>query len=146
VPELDYALLCDYVRAEGGIAHVISAGIDTVQAPDVPAGQNLGLLMRIGFARTECGRQHRVEVIFQDADGERLAEITGVLKPEWQPGVPPGWKVGALMGLNFGVPLPRFGLYSVEVLVNDSQVKSIPLRVLQREMPAPPATEDELEQ
>ncbi len=139
MPELDYAVLCDYVRAEGGLAHMIAAGIDTIFAPEVPAGQNLGFLMRIAFARTECGRPHRVEVIFQDEDGERLAEISGALSPQWQEGLPPGWRVGALLGLNIGIPLPRFGLYSFEVLVNDNQVKTIPLRVLQPEMPAPEA-------
>lgn len=135
MPELDYALLCDYVRAEGGMAHVVAAGIDTIWAPEVPAGQNLGLLMRVAFARNECGRPHRIEVIFQGEDGERLAQIGGVVTPEWSSDLPPGWRVGALMGLNIGVPLPRYGLYAFEVLVNDSLVKSIPLRVLQREQP-----------
>jgi hypothetical protein len=142
MPELDYAVLCDYVRTEGGLAHVIAAGVDTIFAPEVPAGQNLGFLMRIAFARTECGRPHRVEVIFQDEDGERLTEISGLLSPEWQDGLPAGWRVGAMMGLNIGVPLPRFGLYSFEVLLNGNQVKTIPLRVLQRELPgAPPESE-----
>jgi hypothetical protein len=142
MPELDYAVLCDYVRTEGGIAHVIAAGIDTVYTPDVPAGQNVGLLMRVAFTRNECGRPHRVELIFQDADGERLAQVMGVITPEWQPDLPPSWRVGALLGLNIGVPLPRFGLYAFEVLINDSHVKTIPLRVIRRELPAGEATEE----
>jgi hypothetical protein len=36
VPELDFALLSDYVRVEGGIAHVIAAGVDTVNTPTRP--------------------------------------------------------------------------------------------------------------
>jgi hypothetical protein len=134
VPVLDYALVCDYVRAEGGVAHVIAAGIDTVHAQDVPHGQNIGLLMRVSFTRNECGRQHRLEVIFQDEDGERLAQITGIIEPEWPADNPPNWRAGALAGLNIGVPLPRFGLYAFEVLVNDSHMKTIPLRVVQREL------------
>jgi hypothetical protein len=132
VPVLDYALLCDYVRAEGGLAHVIAAGIDTVWTQDVPAGQNVGLLMRVSFTRNECGRQHRVEVIFQDEDGERLAQIMGVVSPEWPEGNPANWRAGTVVGLNIGVPLPRFGLYAFEVLVNDSHMKTIPLRVAER--------------
>lgn len=138
MPELDYALLCDYVRAEGGIAHVISAGIDTIWKDEVPSGQNLGLLMRIGFTRNECGRPHRVEVIFQDEDGERLAQIAGVVNPEWGADLPPSWRTGALLGLNVGVPLPRYGLYAFEVLINDSHVKTIPLRTIQN-TPGPEA-------
>jgi hypothetical protein len=29
MPQLDYALVCDYARAEHGIAHVIAAVVDT---------------------------------------------------------------------------------------------------------------------
>jgi hypothetical protein len=130
MPELDYAVICDYVRVEGGVAHVIAAGIDTITAPAIPTGQNVGLLMRVNFARTECDRPHRVEVIFQDEDGDRLTQIAGVNEPRWNDGLPTGWKVGALLGLNLGIPLPRYGIYSVEILLNDNLVKTIPLRVV----------------
>lgn len=141
MPVLDYAVLCDYVRAEGGLAHVIAAGIDTVWTEDVPAGQNVGLLMRVSFTRNECGRPHRVEIIFQDEDGERLAQIMGVSEPQWPEGFPPNWRVGALVGLNFAVPLPRFGLYAFEVLVNDNHMKTIPLRVMAKEQAEAPPPE-----
>jgi hypothetical protein len=72
MPELDYAVLGDYVRAEAGIAHVIAAGIDTIWSAEVPTGRNVGLLLRITFTRNECGRLHRIEIIFQDTDGARL--------------------------------------------------------------------------
>jgi hypothetical protein len=139
VPDLDYAVLCDYVRVEPtGVAHAIAAGIDTVWTESVPAGQNVGLLVRVAFDRTECGRPHRVEVIFQDADGQRLAQLQGGATPEWPPDHPPGWKVGALLGLNVGIPLPAFGQYSFEILLNDNHVKAIPLRVEQGpQAPAP---------
>lgn len=133
MPVLDYAVLCDYVRAEGGIAHAIAAGIDTIWTQEVPAGQNVGLLMRVSFTRNECGRPHRAEVIFQDEDGERLAQIMGVVEPQWPAGHPPNWRVGALLGLNIGIPLPRFGLYAFEILVNDNHMRTVPLRVMQRE-------------
>lgn len=133
MPTLDYALLCDYVRAEAGLAHVIAAGIDTIWKDEVPSGQNLGLLMRVGFARSECGRPHRIEIIVQGEDGDRLAQLSAVVEPEWLEGLPASWTSGALTGINIGVPLPRFGLYSVEILVNDTLMKAIPLRVAQRE-------------
>lgn len=134
MPELDYALLCDFVRAErGGPAHLVGGGIDTIYAQEVPTGHNLGLLARLTFTRAECGRPHRVEIIFQDQDGKRLTEIQGVVEPEWKEGLPPGWRTGALVGLNFGVPLPDYGVYAFEILVNDSSVKSLNLRVVPRE-------------
>lgn len=33
MPELDYMLLADYVRQDGGVVHVMGAGVDTVTAP-----------------------------------------------------------------------------------------------------------------
>jgi hypothetical protein len=135
MPELDFALLSDYVRAEGGIAHVIAGGIDTIWAPTVPTGQNIGLVFRVMFTRAECGRPHRLEVIFQDEDGSRLAQITSTVMPEWNDNQPPHWRTGLIGGLNFGVPLPRYGLYSFEMLMNDNQLKTLPLRVLERPLP-----------
>lgn len=128
MPELDYALLCDYVRVDHGLAHVVAAGIDTISAPELPTSQNVGLLMRLTFSRNECGRQHRVEAIFQDADGERLAVVDGSLTPDWQEGLPVGWRSGALMGINLRLPLPRYGEYALELLVNDNHVKTLQLR------------------
>jgi hypothetical protein len=132
VPELDFAVTCDYVRAEGvGVAHVIGGGFDTIHAAEVPTGRNMGLWGRILLARNECGRPHRLEVIFQDEDGERLTELTGPVTGEW-PGedFPLAWKVGVAFAFNLGVPLPRYGLYSFDLMLNDSLVKTIPLRVV----------------
>jgi hypothetical protein len=75
MPELDYALLCDYARAEGGVAHVIAAGIDTIHRPEVPSVANLGLLARIVFADEERGETHEVEVRLRDQEGEQIAQV-----------------------------------------------------------------------
>lgn len=137
MPRLDYAFLCDFVRAEeSGVAHVISAGVDTVYAPQVPTGHNLGLLLRITFTQGECGRPHRVELFFRTTDGEDLAKVEGVVVPQWQDNLPPGWPVGAHLGLNFGVPLPAYGEYAFEIMIDDNSAKSLNLRVVQ-----PPAVE-----
>lgn len=130
MPNLDYAVIADFVRAEGGVAHGLGLGIDTVTAPAVPTGHNIGLLARFTFSRHECGRPHRLELIFQDIDGERLAEINATVEPEWVEGQPTGWPTGVLVGINFGVPLPNLGIYSLEMLLNDNLVKSMPLRVV----------------
>jgi len=143
VPELDYALLAEYVRIEGGVAHVLSAGIDTIIAPTVPTGENIGLLFRLGFTRQECDRPHRVEILFQDEDGVRHAQISTVVTPVWTEGKPIHWREGAIGGLNFGIPLPRYGLYSFEVMVNDENRKTLNLRVIEPANPQPaPAPDD----
>jgi hypothetical protein len=138
--ELDYALLCDYVRVDRGTAAVIAAGIDTVYLAEVPGGRQIGLLLRVTFTRNESGRPHRLEVIVQDEDGERLVQIEGVITPEWKEGLPPGWLTGALAGFNFGVPLPRYGVYSMEILIDDRSAKSLNLRAEPMPAAAPSGT------
>lgn len=138
MPELDYAFMCDYARAEGGIAHAIAAGIDTIHVPATPIGANFGLLMRVAFTRNECDRPHRVEVIIQGVDGERLAQLSGVLTPTWREGLPVGWRTGAMMAFNLGVPIPEFGEYSISIMLGDTEAKHIDFRVLET---APPNEE-----
>lgn len=140
MPELDYAILADHVRAERGVAYMIAGSIDTIFSRRVPVGQNVGLLLRVTFTQNECGRPHRIEVFCQDEDGERLANVTGTITPERDDSLPPGWDTGALLGLNFGIPLPRYGVYAFEILVDDRSVKSLRLRVLPVE--GSPATEE----
>lgn len=136
MPDLDLALIADYVSVEGGVAYVMRGCIDTVTSPDAPTARNVGLLFRVEFSRNECGRPHRIEVLFQGEDGERLMDLQTVISPEWDSTLPPHWKVKALAGLNFGIPLPRHGNYAFHVLLNDSEVKVIDLRVV-----APPAND-----
>jgi hypothetical protein len=132
MPQLDYAFLCDFVKADpGGLAHVIGAGIDTVYAAETPTAHNFGLLIRITFTQGESGRPHRVEVFFRTEDGDELAKIEGVVSPVWDQGLPPGWPIGALLALNFGLPLPSIGLYALEIMIDDSSAKSLNLRVLE---------------
>jgi hypothetical protein len=130
MPELDYAVLCDHVRVEGGVAHVIAAGIDSTYVARVPAALNVGILVRLGFTRSECDRPHAAEVVFLSEDGERLAHISAPMTPQWDEGLPPGWRAKAQLGLNVGIALPRYGNYTFDILVNDSSVKSIEYRVL----------------
>ena len=137
MPQLDYAFLCDFVRVEVGIAHVIGAGIDTLYAPAVPTGHNFGLLARITFTQGECGRPHRVEVFFRDTDGQEIAKLDAITTPDWDSSLPPGWPVGALMGLNFGLPIPRYGVYAFEIMIDDSSAKSLPFRVVERNVQLP---------
>jgi hypothetical protein len=130
MPEIDFAFVADYVRPEGGVVHAIAAGIDTVYAPVVPTGRNLALLIRLTFSRAEVGREHRVEVVFQDADGHRLAQVQAAIQVEWDESLPPGWRQAGVLPLNAGFPLPHHGIYSFEILINGDSKKSINLRVI----------------
>jgi len=140
MPELDYAYLCDFVRLEGGLVHVIGGGIDTLYLSQVPAVANLGLVVRITFTRTECGRPHRIEAILADTDGENVVSLQGTPTLTWAEGLPTGWRQGAFLALNFGLPMPKYGLYTFDILINDNHAKSIDLRVVPPAAPEPLAT------
>ena len=137
MPELELAVLADFVRQEGGLGHLVAANVDTVTAPQVPAGRNFGLFATMKFTRNECGRPHRFEVFFQDIDGNRLAEISSVIEAQWDKTLPVGWRTTGVIALNIGLPLPAYGEYAIEILVNDEHRKTLNLRVI-----APPAQPD----
>ena len=130
MPKIDFAILADYVRVEGGIGHLVAGGIDTIYARQVPTGQNIGLMLRIEHTKTECDRPHRIEVIFMDEDGKELVKVNATGVPTWDDSWPPGWKSKSLIGFNFGIPLERYGIYSFRIVVNDSEEKDLPVRVV----------------
>jgi hypothetical protein len=135
--QLDYAVLCDYVRAEGGVAHVIAAGIDTIYRPEIPTVANLGLLARFTFTDDDLGQEHQVELQLADQEGQEVARITGSPALQPVPGLPKGWPYGGIIALNFGVPFPHHGPYRLTILLDGNPAKTINLRV------APPTTETE---
>ena len=109
---------------------MIAAGVDTITLPQVPGVANLGLLVRVSYTRSECGRAHRIEAILADTDGERIAHLQAIGTPTLMEGLPTGWRQGTFIALNFGLPFPKYGVYSFDILVNDSHKKSIDLRVV----------------
>ena len=134
MPTLDYAVLCDHVRAEGGVAHIIAAGIDTISAAQVPVTHNMGIVVQLEFTRNECGRPHRIEAHLQGIDGDTIAQIQGAITPEWVE-APVGWDTRAQVTMNVGILFPRYGEYAMEILVNDTSLKRINLRVVETAQP-----------
>ena len=81
MPELDFMVTADYVRAEGGMLHVIAAGVDTMLVPGVPTVRPVGVGLRILIDVAEARQQHHVELIYQDEDGHRLLQVSGAFGP-----------------------------------------------------------------
>ena len=129
MPSLDFALIAEHVRVEQDLAYLIAGGTDMITTPKLPVGINLGLLLRVSFERAECGRLHRVEVMVQDEDGERLIHLAATGTPTWQEEWPINWKSKDMFGFNFGLPVARYGIHEFVILINDTQVKTIPFVV-----------------
>ena len=137
MPELDYMVIADYVRADSGVLHIMGAGVDTVTAPVVPTVQPLGVALRLLFETDEeVGAQHYLKITFQAADGAQLLVARSVFTtPSPAPGVPEHWRTGLGVAIQIPVPLPRYGDYSFELDIDDGAItKSIDIRVVRPPM------------
>ncbi len=140
MPELDFMVTADYVRAEGGMLHMIAAGVDTMLVPAVPTMRPVGVGLRILIDVAEAREQHHVELIYQDEDGHRLLQVSGALGPvdADQPLPPAGRPYGVSAAFNLSLPVPRLGDYSLELLIDGEPEKSITLTAVQLETPDTP--------
>lgn len=129
MPELDFMVIADYVRADAGVLHMVGAGFDTVQLPTVPGALRAGIGLRILLDVAEAREPHPFTLIFQNADGARLAEVTGVVGPVAAdaPPPPPGRPYGVVLALNTLLPVPAFGDYSLDLILDDRPEKTITL-------------------
>jgi hypothetical protein len=132
MPELDYWVLADYVRQDGGVIHIMGAGIDTVTAPAVPTVQPFGIAMRISFDTTEePDEPHHLTVSFIGPDHPVLDARAVFFTPPRMPGVPEHWRTALGVALQLAVPLPQYGDYSCELDINDGAItRSYELRVI----------------
>jgi hypothetical protein len=132
VPELDYMVLADYVRQDGGVIHIMGAGVDTVVTPAVPTVQPFGVALRISFESTEAvGEEHQLRVAFIGPDQRLLDALSSFVTPPPQPGVPEHWRRALGVALQLPVPLPRYGDYSCELVIDDGAiVRSYEFRVI----------------
>jgi len=129
MPELDFMVAADYVRAEGGMLHMIAAGVDAMLVPAVPTARPVGVGLRILIDVAEARYPHHIELIYQDADGQRLTQVSGSIAPAAadQPLPLPGRPFGVSMAFNFLLPVPAIGDYSLELSIDGEFKKSITL-------------------
>jgi hypothetical protein len=131
MPELDFMIISDYVRAESGVLHMIAAGFDTITTRTMPATRSVGIGLSLKLLRSETTEHHTLRLIFHDTGGARIAEIGADLPARSEVrNVPPGRKVGIVAALNMSLPLPAYGDYSLELLVDGNSKKEIPIHVV----------------
>jgi hypothetical protein len=110
MPQLDFMVTADYVRAEGGMLHMIAAGVDTIIVQGVPTVRPLGVGLRILIDVAEAREQHHVELIYQDEDGHTLLQVSGGFGPIGpdEPLPPAGRPYGVSVAFN-RCPCPASG-------------------------------------
>jgi hypothetical protein len=132
MPRMEYLVLADYIRQDGGVLYLVAAGIDTFTIPEgrTPARVPIGVLARVTFdRRDEVGAEHEVSLIFHGPGGLELLRVTQLLPtPPAPPGVPEHWRTAANLIFRLALPLPDFGDdYRLEVIMDDEPRLSLSL-------------------
>jgi hypothetical protein len=136
MPELDFMILADRVRAENGVVNILGGGIDQVMASNVPVLHGLGIAARITFTATETAETHAVGVAVRFGSKVLGIAQTGPMPVEYPADVPEGWPAAITIGLNLNVPLQDYGTYHVDMTCDERQLKTVSFLV--RALPVPP--------
>lgn len=132
--EVDFAFLADGAEAVNGKLYVMGGAIDTIWGRQTPLmHSHLAFALRLIFDVAEIGRKHKLEIQIMDEDGAIIANVGGDIGiPAKNHNIPKGWRQSFLTVLNFqNLNFLKFGNYSFNILVNNSSLKNIPLRVAQ---------------
>ena len=132
--EVDFAFLADAAEVTQGKLYVMGGAFDTIWTSNLPVVHpRLALVMRLLFTPAEVGRKHKVEINFMDEDAKGIAKVGGDLEIGQNPNLPKGWRQGFLTVLNFAnLKFEKFSDYNFEIVVNNTSLKGVPLRVAQR--------------
>ncbi len=139
---LDWIMLANYAEVgPTGLLTVVGGTWDTLTVhgplPDEAPADAVAVLtgfvvVRALFHVTETGREHEFALTVMDEDGGDVARVDGTVRVERQPELPPGWDQGVNLALNVsGMPVPRFGLYSISVQLDGQHVGDRAFRVVQ---------------
>jgi hypothetical protein len=143
------ALLCDHAQVAGKL-FVSGAGIDSFNMPANAPGPyviNFAIAGVVHVPWTATNQQHRLQFLVVNSDGQ-APELAGAeASPEglggemhFNVGRPPGLPTGDEQLVPFafqfmGLPLVNLGLYSIQLLIDGTEVRRIPFRVSQPALP-----------
>lgn len=137
---LDWMMLCNYAEsAPNGLLYITGGGYDTitVNAPLEGAAQGVfavmqgTLVIRLLFHQTETDREHEFQVVISDEDGQQIGKAEGNVRVDRIRGLPVGWPQSVNLPIPLtGIALPRAGLFTISVSVNDQHVGDRPFRVI----------------
>jgi hypothetical protein len=137
MPEVDFAMFCEEAYVSDGFLYAKGAAWDTLVVEKVPAAHQTALALRLLFEPSDCGRTHEVEVFIQDIDGKRIAFGLARPHPELDPTAPAHWLISSIVTISFLLPLPVYGEYSLEVVIDGESSKSAQLRAVPGPVGAP---------
>ena len=139
--KLDWMMLANYAEVgSGGLLTIAGGSWDTTTInaplpaeapPEVVAFVQGYLVVRILFHVTETDRDHGFAISVMDEDGGDVARLDGSIDVARQPDLPPGWDHGVNIAVQLtGMPLQRFGLYTISLQVDGQHLGDRPFRVM----------------
>jgi len=130
MPGVDFAILCQSAaESQPNMISLLNGPIDTIKTVKIPFQVPLTLAVRFLWSLRELGREHRGEIFFQDEDGNQLLKMDFRTTPNRPPDAIKGWRVGSNLIIGFALEIKKPGIFSFEILIDDKEVKSLPLRV-----------------
>jgi hypothetical protein len=141
--ELAWMMLANHAEAApNGLLYISGGTWDTLNVgeplpdsapPGIVAFFQGALVLRIAFEAGEIGEEYRFRISITDDGRSEIGNIEGDLRPTGQKDQPAGWPISANLVVSLtGLPLPRFGEYSIRVGLGDRDLGELPFRVLQR--------------
>ena len=124
---VDFAFVCDYADVTGKI-NALGIGFDTIFAPKVPFRHHtFFLVLQLRANVVEAGEKNlKVDLIDEDGKGV-IPPLTGkfnITKP------PAGTESTGRIAMRFdNVEFPKYGAYSLHVVVEGHEMVRVPLRV-----------------
>ncbi len=125
--DIDFAFICDYADVSGKI-NALGIGFDTIYAREVPVKpRTFYLVAQLRMSVAEAGSKE-VEFHLIDADG---ADVIPPLKKKVEIPTPAGaYETKGRLAMAFNnIEFPRYGVYSLHLVIQGSEMVRIPLRV-----------------
>ena len=126
MPSIQYAHICEYARADQTGTVSIIGIFDTIHVKSVPA--NFPFIHVITSLSGQMGEQFQFQTRIAAPDGSLLqsAPLASITVHQDDARVN---QINGYIGLVF----PMLGVYSVELVINEMVVHTIPFRVAQRQ-------------
>jgi len=136
--KLDYAFICDYAEVTGKV-NAMGVGFEVIYAPQVPAKHRFFYLVAQFRASSVEAGEKRLTVNLIDEDGHDV--IPAIQGPLPVPRPKEGLETVARIALEFnGVEFPKYGSYSVHVLLDGTEMARVPFKISPPPSPVPPQT------
>jgi hypothetical protein len=131
MPDIEYAFLADAAQtAPGQKFNVLGGGISRIGGPTFPIRHpHLALVVGLRVSAPETERPHEIRFVLLSPDGGEVAGATGNIIAHGQADARDSTLTFSIDLWNLTFPMP--GDYSFRLLVNGSELRRLPLLIVQ---------------